>query len=248
MGCEVDYLPEGEGSDLLASAKLGGGAVESGLTDLFSALTDRWTDRTPYKEDALSAVDQAGLAQYSSLGAASVEIITDKDKRSKLADMVGRGGLKRMADKAFTKELSTWIRPNGTTKADGMLAAALGIPPLVSAIAPWIVRTFNTSKTQSKKDAQLVEGSPAIVVLHAPDKKENVLEAGELLERFILECDLLGICYSFFNLPVELDDLRAEIKSLAGIDDEPQLLFRIGYGQSARMPSLRRPVGDMLKA
>ena len=53
--------------------------------------------------------------------------------------------------------------------------------------------------------------------------------------------------YSFFNLPVELDDLRAKIKSLAGIDDEPQLLLRIGYGAAPKMDSPRRLVKDVLK-
>jgi hypothetical protein len=54
--------------------------------------------------------------------------------------------------------------------------------------------------------------------------------------------------YSFFNLPVELDDLRAKIQSLAGIDDQPQLLLRIGYGARPKTDSLRRSVEDVLKA
>ena len=128
-----------------------------------------------------------------------------------------------------------------------MLAEALGIPAMVSGIAPWVVRTFNSGKSQAKKDSTLVRDAAAMVVLHGPDDMKSLLEAGELLERFILKLTFLGMFYSFFNLPVELDDLRAKIKSLAGIDDEPQLLLRIGYGAAPKMDSPRRPVKDVLK-
>jgi len=248
LACDVRYLPQPGKKDLLASVKLSEGQADHRMADLFPAVLTRWTNRFEYDDKKLSEADRAELGPFTTLGGASIAIITDDVTRGKLADVIEQGDLKRMADKAFTRELSDCIRPDRSRKTDGMLATALGIPPLVSGVAPWIVRTFNTSKSQAKKESALARASAALVVLHGEDETINLLEAGELLERFILKLTFVSMFYSFFNLPVELDDLRAKIQSLAGIDDQPQLLLRIGYGARPKTDSLRRSVEDVLKA
>lgn len=245
--CDVRYLPQAGKKDLLASVKLSEGQADHQMADLFPAIITRWTNRFEYDDKKLSEADRTELGPFTTLGSASIAMITDDATRGKLADIVEQGDLKRMADKSFTRELSDWIRPDRSRKTDGMLAAALGIPPLVSGVAPWIVRSFNTSKSQAKKESALARASAALVVLHGADDAQSLLEAGELLERFILKLTFVSMFYSFFNLPVELDDLRAKIKSLAGIGDQPQLLLRIGYGARPKMDSLRRPVEEVLK-
>jgi hypothetical protein len=247
LACDVRYLPEPDKKDLLASVRLSEGQVDHQMADLFPAILTRWTNRFAYDDKKISEADLEELGPFTTLGSASLKMITDEAARGKLADIVSQGDLVRMADKAFTRELSEWIRPDRSTKTDGMLAEALGIPPLVGGIAPWVVRTFNSSKSQAKKESALARNAAALVVLHGTDEKQSLLEAGELLERFILKLTFVSMFYSFFNLPVELDDLRAKIKSLAGIDDEPQLLLRIGYGAAPKMDSPRRLVKDVLK-
>ncbi len=247
LACDVSYLPQPGGDDLLAEVTISeDGDPDTELMELFDAIKARWTDRFPYDGRRLSAEDLALLEPYTEFGGASALFITEAPKMDRIADIVSRGGLARMSDKAFTRELSEWIRPNSTLKADGMLASSLGIPQLVSAIAPWVVRTFNSSKSQAKKDSQLVRESGAVVVLHGADDTRSVLEAGELLERLLLKLTRHDMRYSFFNLPVEIDELRAQIKDLLGLDDEPQLMLRVGYGTAARIASLRRPLNEVL--
>lgn len=246
LACEVRHVPEPDNFELLAYVRIGEGEVDRDLAGLFDGIMKRRTNRSAYESKSLAPADADALAGLTSLGAASGAIIVDEDAIEKLAQVVAEGDLRRMADKAFTRELSEWIRPNGTTASDGMLAASLGIPPVVSPVAPWLVRTFNTSKSQAKKEAEAVRRSAAILLLHAGDDKKSVLEAGQLLERMLLKCALLGIQYSFFNLPVELDDLRARIKSLAGVSDEPQLLLRLGYAKPSETATPRRPLSEVL--
>ncbi|MHB8893678.1 MAG: Acg family FMN-binding oxidoreductase [Candidatus Geothermincolia bacterium] len=246
LTCDVTYLPEPGKDDVLTRAKLGEGQPDAQMAELFDGIMKRRTNRAAFDAKKLSRADLDALSPHATLGSAGALIVIDESEKEKFADIVSQGDLRRMADKAFTMELSEWIRPNRSTDADGMLAASLGIPSLVAGIAPFIVRTFNSSKSQAKKESAAVRESAAVVVLHGDDGKASLLETGELLERLLLKCAMRDIQYSFFNLPVELDDLRAKIKALAGITDEPQLLLRIGYGEPNTISTPRRPVKDVL--
>jgi hypothetical protein len=72
------------------------------------------------------------------------------------------------------------------------------------------------------------------------------LEAGELLERLLLTITREGMQYSFFNMPIEIPQLRLEMRALAGLSAWPQLLLRIGYCLEPTSPTPRRPVEDVL--
>lgn len=246
LACEVKHVPEPHNYELLAYIRISEGRADPRMAGLFEGILKRRTNRSAYQPGDLSDDDLVALRSFAPFGGADALIVTEQGRKARLAEIVSDGDLRRMADKAFTRELSEWIRPARSDDADGIPAVSLGIPPLVSPLAPWIVRTFNMSKSQADKDSAAVRDSAALLVVHSTDDKVSVLEAGELLEMVLLKCALSGIQLSFFSLPVELDDLRAKIKAVVGISDEPQLLLRMGYGRRTEILSPRRSVDQVL--
>lgn len=111
LACDVRYLPEPDSKDMLASVTLSEGQVDHGMADLFPAILTRWTNRFEYDDKKMSQKDLEALGPFTTLGGASMKIITDGAAIGKLADIAAQGDLRRMADKAFTRELSDWIRP-----------------------------------------------------------------------------------------------------------------------------------------
>jgi hypothetical protein len=109
-----------------------------------------------------------------------------------------------------------------------------------------MMRTFNMGKSQGKKDAALARDSAALVLVVSGDGTDELLDAGQLLELFVLTGESSGLQYSFFNLPVEVPALRAEIRKLLQVDEQPQLLFRIGYGEAVNRPAPRRRLESVL--
>jgi len=247
MRCSVEYTGEGKREESLARATLSRGEPEAGLADLFGAVTSRRTNRFACPPSPLADRERAALDGVGAFGSAGLTIVDGAGDKDALASLAARGDEIRMADKAFRVELSEWIWTAGSRRYDGIATDAVGIPGPLSSLGPWIIRTFNSGRRSGKQDAALLKDSAAAVVFYSPDTVEGWLETGELLERFLLTITGLGMQYSFFSLPVEVAETRAEMKKLLDLRDEPQILIRAGYGPpppTAAMP--RRPLDEVI--
>ena len=138
------------------------------------------------------------------------------------------------------------VRSNWTLRGDGIAAYGFGIPGIISWMGPWFMRTFDLGKPQAKKDYQIAKEAAALIIVHGEDTKESLLEAGEMFERFVLTATSLGLQYAFLNQPVEVRDLRTGLRTILGLADLPQLLFRIGYAKPQKRAMPRRPLDAVL--
>ncbi|MGA9116257.1 MAG: hypothetical protein WB626_05725, partial [Bacteroidota bacterium] len=93
----------------------------------------------------------------------------------------------------------------------------------------------------------LCAAAPLLAVIHGRDSVPDLLEAGELMERLWLRLTQERLACSFFNLPVEVPDLRRKLQARLGISTPPQLLMRIGYSLGTAAPTPRRPVEEILE-
>ncbi len=71
------------------------------------------------------------------------------------------------------------------------------------------------------------------------------LDAGRALARVLLRATQDDVSASFLNQPVELEDLRPKVATLADHAGVAQLVLRFGYGPQT-YPTPRRPVRDVL--
>jgi hypothetical protein len=83
-------------------------------------------------------------------------------------------------------------------------------------------------------------------VLYGEDSIPVWIETGEALERLLLTVIRAGLQYSFFNMPIEIPELRTDLRRLLELPSWPQLLLRIGYCLTEPAGTPRRPVEDVL--
>ena len=236
------------GGEEMARVRLEAGGAEAGLAALFPALTERRTWRLAFSPAGLPAEAWEALRGVGPLGDAHVLLVED-DRRDVLVDLIAEGDHARMSDKAFRAELASWMRPAHTGAPDGLAGDALGLSPFASDMAAWSTKAFDMGRSVAKKDAALATDSAALVVIAAPDERAALIDAGRLLEQFLLTATLHGVSASFFNLPVEVPALRGRIQEVLDTEHRPQLLFRIGVAGAAQLRhSARRPLADVLAA
>lgn len=123
---------------------------------------------------------------------------------------------------------------------------AFGISDLASVLGPTMIATFNTGASQARKDEQLAQTAPALMVLStAGDTPADWLTAGRAVAVLLLRAAARGLAASFLNQPVEVPALRRQLRDLISGSDSPQLLLRIGYAAPDRATP-RRTVADVL--
>jgi hypothetical protein len=151
-----------------------------------------------------------------------------------------------MGDPAFRRELSVWMRPNRSTATDGIPGYALGLSLLASYLSPFLVRRFDVGKSQAAKDRRLAVGSPVLAVLGSNgDAPCDWLATGQGLSAVLLTARSQNVWAAFLNQPVEVSELRPELRELTGGRGYPQLVVRMGYGPNVA-PTPRRRVSEVL--
>ena len=246
LGCEVKYLTD-PSSSLRASVKISPSKFGyDERAEIFPAITKRHTNRRSYDNRELNEAAVWKLSKYSIAEKASLRVLLSREMQGRIARLIAQGDRTQLSDPAYRTELASWIRSNFAHEGDGISADGIGIPDFISRSGPWLVKTLNAGRFRGRADAQLAAGAAALVLLHGEDTLESLLEAGELLERFLLTLTMMRLQYSFFNQPIEIRELRGKLREMLGLNDMPQLLFRIGYGKpvTRRMP--RRPLESVL--
>lgn len=246
LGCKLELFPEGERSELVAVVEFFQGPDTPEFPDLFPGILLRHTNRREYAEGAIEEEKLQELKACVDEDGFRLDLILDRQTKSQIAELVCRGDLIQLRDKAFRRELASWIRPNWMKTGDGMPGYAFGVPDVMSFLGPFFMKTFNMSKSQAKKDMKLVEKAPAIGILSsAKDDKRSWVKTGVLFGKLANAAAVLGLQYSFFNQPIEVPELRKQLEVLLRQQLPPQLLFRFGYAKPGRHTP-RKPIDEVL--
>jgi nitroreductase len=246
---EVTLLPEPADPDLLARVRVRGRrSPEVEEERLFEAVDKRRTNRRPFSSGLLpsNTVLLALEAAARVEGARLVPI--GGETRGRVAELVAVADRRQFADRRFRRELAAWIAPNGSPRRDGIPGYALGFGGLGSRLAPFALRLFDLGRSQARKSRELAQAAPLLVLIETDeDATADWLRAGRALQRILLAATGAGLSASFLNQPIELPDLRPELRRLAGGVGVPQLLLRVGRGPDVP-PTPRRPLDDIVRA
>lgn len=243
MRCDVRYLPHPSLPDLLARVRISpGGDADAELAALFPAIPRRRTYRGLYRSEPLDAPTLERLHGLAAGARAAIRFVHDWRLQAEVGDLVAQADRLQFADPAFRSELAGWLRPRRTRAGDGIPVDALGIPAPAAHLAPWIVSHVDRGAKLGRVDARLAREAPALAVVCSEDSPLGWVEAGELLERFLLASTSLGLQYGFLNQPVQVHDLRCKLRELLQLPLWPQVVVRLGRGAPVRQPTPRRPV------
>lgn len=222
--------------DLLARITIQDGEPDEEA--LFAAIPRRHTDRHAYDDRRLpDELIERMVADAAQLGTWLV-VVPDRER---MADLIAAGDRAQMADPRFRRELAAWIRPNRSRRLDGMRGYGLGFGAAMSAVAPHVIRAFDTGARQARKDRELAQAAPLLAVFGTrTDTPADWLNAGRALQRALLRARAAGVSASHFNQPVEVNALRPDLAQAINRPAEyPQLLLRFGYGPGTK-PQPRR--------
>jgi hypothetical protein len=260
---DVTPLPDPADPDFLARVRLGARhAPTAADRALVAAMPRRRTNRREYERRPVpERVVSLLVAAAREEGAWLVPLDTPA-QRDALADAVAEADRRQEADPLFRRELAAWMRPNGDGSRDGMSGQALGIPGVLSHVAPAAVAALDLGAPIAVRDGGRVRRAPEVAALMtAGDGPGAWLAAGQAVARVALTACAAGVATSYLNQPLEVPQLRRRVAAIArealslqspaGRDvmpetAAPQMLLRLGYAPDTPAAP-RRALDEVLR-
>jgi nitroreductase len=243
---EVDLLPSGD-PDLLARVRQGPSYTPTSTDMLrFEAICQRRTTRTRFAEEAFpSALGQALQQIANSFGVEAV--IPSPPVKQAVASLVAEGDRAQFANALFRRELGAWVHSRRSTSRDGISGTHFGMPDMLSPVGALVIRTFDMGNGIAAKDLEIASGSPALLLIcTATDQARDWMTAGMAHAEMLLAITAAGLTTAYLNQPVEVDQLRSQLREVAGSFGIPQLLLRVGRGPKI-LPAVRRPLDEVIE-
>ncbi len=211
------------------------GGIAQNDSHLIDAILRRHTNRGEYRKDL---PEPAFLEQvkHKTTDAIRIDIITDPIKKQALADITIRAGINAMDDSNFRRELFAYLKKNTTILPLGMPAFGMGIPTLVSFLAPLLSQFVNINRMREKADRALLgDHTPAFLVIStAHNTPEYWVKTGQIYEHIALEATNRGMHTNPIATAIQIGKYYTELQKIIGIpaDMRPQLFSRLGYAKS----------------
>ncbi len=226
------------------------GNASGGSSDLFRAIPTRQSTRAEFDGRKVTTADLRTLTAAAAMPGVDLVLISDRPRIDRVRDLVLAGNSTQMADRAFMRELTSWLRfsPRQAIElGDGLFSVTSGNPVLPAWLGPLLLgMVFRTDAENDKYARQMRSSAGIAVFVSARDDKAHWIQAGRACQRFALQATALGLKHAFINQPVEVASLRPELAALVGhAGRRPDIVMRFGYG--AALPfSARRPVEAVL--
>jgi hypothetical protein len=245
FGYNLKCLPEGLSGDRTAAVQFSKEPAERKFPDLFREITKRHTNRMKYEDRAIEDETLLRLKDCVNRDGFKLDIITDKEGRTEMADILAAAHKIQLGNKAFRKELASWVRPNTSDAMDGLPGYSFGYSDFESFFGSFIFGTFDMSKSRARIETSYMEESPAVAVLSTQkEDKLTWIKAGVLFETLFLTATKLGVRFDLFSQPTAIPELRRKMAKILETN-YPQILIRMGYAEPSKHTP-RRPVEDVL--
>lgn len=213
---------------------------------VLDAIERRATNRSLFKPLA-DTEDVARKLSRSDLASASVILVRDPSRLSRISELIREGTRIAYQSKSFCIEHAAWLRSNWTRRKDGIPGYAVGIPPLLSLALPTIIRHKDVSAMRADMEYKKACSSNLFAVVLADEETpRGWFAAGRRLQRLLLDATRLGIASSPNAAPIEMGGLITEVQKIADAPGHPQLLVRLGHADPIRRLTPRRPLADFL--
>lgn len=214
--------------------------------DLFPFLTTRRTNRGAFKSKPITDSTAKLLLDYNDEPEITVHLVTDRPAINQIADIMYEAATFAFTDRIFKQELSRWVRPNNTSRPDGMPLSGFGMPFVISLFASQLIRHM-PAPIQAKMDKAWVLSSSAMVIISGSvDDKQHWISAGKVYEYFALAAAKIGLATAPMAAIIEHPPSNRKVKDLLKTTDKLLFYARLGYPLSPYPHSPRRTVSDIL--
>jgi len=224
----VRTWPRGEDDERVATFRLGP-ACEPTLRQehLFSAIAKRRTVRDDFEDHPVNdaevdrlrrAAEQEGAALY----------VADTDQRLKLAELAAEAARVIASDPDARQEWAEWAAADPDDE-EGVPRSARKEGGIRSRFASTLVHLPGGFRRVAGETPARIREAPLVVTLATlDDSRVAWLEAGQALDRVLLQAASFGLGASFINHPLKVDWIRSQVADHLCPDRHPQAILRIG--------------------
>lgn len=256
------------GNSPAAAARIVLRSVPTERGALFAAITQRHTNRGPYRPDQpVGAETLHRLAGLVSDDSVRVVFITDKVARSDLGALIIAATARIVGDPQMSADSARWFRTGRREIAahrDGVTVDTSGASPFLTAMSKMLpdlnARSADRYWLATTRDTQ-VPTAAVLGILLVRDRLDMpaAIAAGRAWQRLHLALTVAGLAAQPLNQPVECvdrsamrgdtDDMAPAINKFTAMPGwEPTFMFRLGVAESTAGPSPRRPLAAVLMA
>jgi hypothetical protein len=239
IAVDVARFPDPAQPDLLASITSVEDAAsdEPDLAALDRVVELRQTNRRRFADDDVPESVLETLEQAAAAEGANLYVIRHPEQRTAVAGLSQHADAIENLNPAYRAELRAWTTDD-PARRDGVPESA--VPHVDAGSDDEIpIRDFDTHGTGGLPTATHSSRNQCLVLLGTPgDTARDWLNAGEALERVLLEVTRHGYAASPLTQVTEVPSARAQLRRELGLTGYPHVLLRIG--RAAMTPGSRR--------
>ncbi len=239
---DINYFPEGDGSDLIATLRLKPSGLQQRDEDivLFKAIPLRQTRRGIYEDRKIHEQDLKKLSSIRLEEGISFYITDSSEIISEVGDLILRADIMQYADPDYRRELSRWVGKRVFGES-------------------WISARIERMKTlyiyQGRKigeadRAEFLSSSYFGIICSKENTRRAQVNVGQVFERLALIATSLEIGIQPVSQILEVPEIKQELngflkEQFPEVDENTQHVFRLGYAEPEEHTP-RRPVDEVL--
>ena len=226
--CNVQYVDRGDSMCAEIVFEKIGDKKTGDSNHLIFSIPERVNNRNKYKKEIVPEELLGKFRGYMREGI-RIDFVSDEKKKD-LARIAVEAGIKAMEYDRFREELSHYVKNNMTRSPIGMPGFGMGIPTPISFLAPFMVKKFNMNALSRRSDLKLLsEDTPVLAVISTEkDNSETWMEVGRVYELIALEATRSGLSTAVWAAPIQIDNFYKDLQGVFGIENRPQMFFRLG--------------------
>jgi hypothetical protein len=215
---------------------------------LYRRVPCRRTHRDGFEAVELPERLLSALGQDAARHGVALRVMPDGGRRAAIAAVVNAAESLIRLDLARAQELAQWASAPGSSRPDGVPVTAY--PAQAGETSPEFLRRdyaqgrgWGAAPAGSASTAG--EAGAICLLTTAQDGPADWVNAGQALQRLLLDADSCGVAAAIHTQPMELPQLRELIRIHLAGGSYPQMIIRLGVTGQAAI-SVRRSVEDVL--
>jgi nitroreductase len=251
LGCvpEVEVLPDPGLPNLVARMRWAEDVPATPYEErMFAEIEHRRTHRDTFLPGELPTGLLAELRQEAAREGTMLRLAATDDERAALAAAVTAAEHAIHLEGARVQELTTWARPPGSARPDGVPSTAYPLRPAHSE-PDFPGRDFPHGQGWGLAPSMMAplhrSAGVVSVLVTSGDQPADWVAAGQALQRVLLAASARGVAAALHSQPLELPELREFVRIRLTGRAHPQMLLRFGVTDEVAA-SVRRPAEDVL--
>ena len=234
----IDSFPK-DAPELLAVVRLDGKKPPDEMDTIMFYAIHKWLNvPQPFRQKRVPNALLDEMHEMAKSDQTWLHLARQKSSRDTLAGLVAEGDMALKKVDENRKKLAASAAHSKRRRLDkgaGLkMDVAQGAGHIASYIQSFLSRPPSESKVIAKTKQALAESEPVLAILGTRDNTPAAwLAAGQALAAVLLRGLAVGVRASFLNQAVTMPELRSRLVSDLGLSGHPQVLFRIGFPDSA---------------